>query len=49
MGVAGASPAAQQSFPFFRLADRVLTYAPAAGGESPGAGSVIRGFSSFLE
>ncbi|MDX1662764.1 MAG: TIGR00266 family protein [Candidatus Promineifilaceae bacterium] len=38
-----------QSLPFSRLADRILAHAPAAGGESRGEGSVVRGLSSFLE
>ncbi|MCI0394609.1 MAG: AIM24 family protein, partial [Chloroflexi bacterium] len=32
-----------QSLPFSRLADRILEFAPAAGGKSAGEGSVIRG------
>ena len=32
-----------QSLPFSRLADRILEFAPAAGGRSAGEGSVIGG------
>ena len=38
-----------QSLPFSRLADRILAYAPAAGGKTQGEGSAIRGLSNLLE
>lgn len=38
-----------QSLPFSRLADRILEFAPAAGGKSSDEGSVIRGMSKFLQ
>ena len=38
-----------QSLPFSRLADRILAFAPAAGGKTQGEGSVIHGLSNFLE
>jgi uncharacterized protein (TIGR00266 family) len=38
-----------QSLPFSRLADRILEFAPAAGGKDVGEGSVIRGAMDFLQ
>ncbi len=38
-----------QSLPFSRLADRVLEFAPSAGGKSVGEGSIIRGAMDILQ
>jgi uncharacterized protein (TIGR00266 family) len=38
-----------QSLPFSRLADRILKFAPSAGGKSQGEGSVIGGAVKFLQ
>ena len=38
-----------QSLPFSRLADRILEFAPAAGGKDMGEGSVIRWVTDFLQ
>ena len=38
-----------RSLPFSRLADRILKFAPSAGGKTQGEGSVIRGVTSFLQ
>ncbi|MBN1487837.1 MAG: TIGR00266 family protein [Anaerolineae bacterium] len=39
-----------QSLPFSRLADRILKFAPSAGGSSQGEGAaVVKGLSSFLQ
>jgi uncharacterized protein (TIGR00266 family) len=38
-----------QSLPFSRLADRILAFAPKAGGKQMGEGSVIRGLTGLLE
>jgi uncharacterized protein (TIGR00266 family) len=38
-----------QSLPFSRLADRVLSHAPSAGGSSKGEGSVLGGMANLFE
>jgi uncharacterized protein (TIGR00266 family) len=38
-----------QSLPFSRLADRILAFAPSAGGASVGEGSVLKGAVKFLQ
>ena len=38
-----------RSLPFSRLADRILEFAPAAGGKSMGEGSVISGAVKLLQ
>jgi hypothetical protein len=38
-----------QSLPFSRLADRILEFAPAAGGKSMDEGSIIGGAIKFLQ
>ena len=38
-----------QSLPFSRLADRILEFAPAAGGASIDEGSVVKGAMKFLQ
>ena len=38
-----------QSLPFSRLADRILEFAPAAGGKSMGEGSLVGGAMKFLQ
>jgi uncharacterized protein (AIM24 family) len=38
-----------QSLPFSRLADRVLSHAPAAGGKSTGEGSVLGSLGRILD
>lgn len=38
-----------QSLPFSRLADRILQFAPSAGGETQGEGSVVRGLTGLLQ
>ncbi|MBC8249356.1 MAG: TIGR00266 family protein, partial [Anaerolineales bacterium] len=38
-----------QSLPFSRLADRILEFAPAAGGKAMGEGSIIGGAVKFLQ
>ncbi len=37
-----------QSLPFSRLADRILQFAPSAGGKSQGEGSAIRGLTNLM-
>jgi uncharacterized protein (AIM24 family) len=38
-----------QSLPFSRLADRILEFAPAAGGTSIDEGSIVKGAMKFLQ
>jgi len=38
-----------QSLPFSRLADRILKFAPSAGGKTQGEGSIIRGVTDLLQ
>jgi uncharacterized protein (TIGR00266 family) len=38
-----------QSLPFSRLADRILEFAPVAGGKTVGEGSIIRGVTDLLQ
>ena len=38
-----------QSLPFSRLADRILEFAPSAGGESAGEGSILKGAVKLLQ
>ncbi len=38
-----------QSLPFSRLADRILKFAPSAGGHSAGEGSVVKGLTNLLQ
>ncbi len=38
-----------QSLPFSRLADRILKFAPSAGGQSSGEGSIVRGLTDLLQ
>jgi uncharacterized protein (TIGR00266 family) len=38
-----------QSLPFSRLADRILQFAPSAGGSTKGEGSVVRGLTNLLQ
>ncbi len=38
-----------QSLPFSRLADRILKFAPSAGGKSAGEGSMVKGLTSLLQ
>ena len=38
-----------QSLPFSRMADRIIAYAPSAGGKNKGEGSLLGGIASMFE